>query len=305
MERYDLLIVGAGAAGMAAALGAAKTGARRGLLVDRNDRPGGILPQCVHHGFGLSYYHEDLTGPEYAARFFDALRETPAELRLDTTVLELRADRTALLASRAGLERVGFGRCILCCGARERPIGALAVAGTRPAGVFTAGQAQKLVNLGGWDVGRRIVILGSGDIGMIMARRFTLLGREVVLMVEQNGAPGGLARNRKQCIEAFHIPLRLRATVTRVHGWPRITGVTIRDLDSGAEEFIPCDTLVTAVGLIPERELAAPLLREGEAPDWLSFAGNCDRIHEIVDSVSAEAWALGRNIPAPLPPNAT
>lgn len=296
MERYDLLIVGAGAAGMAAALGAAEAGARRVLLADRNDRPGGILPQCIHNGFGLSYYHEDLTGPEYAARFYETLRATNAELRLETTVLELREDRTALLASRAGLERVGFGRCILCCGARERPIGALSVAGTRPAGVFTAGQAQKLVNLGGWDVGRRIVILGSGDIGMIMARRFTLLGREVVLMVEQNGALGGLARNRKQCIEAFHIPLRLRATVTRVHGWPRITGVTVRDLETGAETLVPCDTLVTAVGLIPERELAAPLLREGEAPDWLSFAGNCDRIHEIVDSVSTEAWALGARI---------
>ena len=293
MERYDLLIVGAGAAGMAAALGAARAGAQRILLADRNDRPGGILPQCVHNGFGLTYFHEDLRGPDYAARFAAALAETPAELRLGTSVLELSADRTALLSSRAGLERVAFRRCILCCGARETPVGALNIAGTRPAGVFTAGQAQKLVNLGGWDVGRRIVILGSGDIGMIMARRFTLLGRKVVMMVEQAAAPSGLARNRKQCIEQYRIPLRLRATVTRVHGQPRITGVTVRDLDSGAEELVPCDTLVTAVGLVPERELALPLLRGASPPDWLALAGNCAHIHEIVDSVTVEALALG------------
>ena len=137
------------------------------------------------------------------------------------------------------------------------------------------------------------MILGSGDIGMIMARRFTLLGREVVAMVEQNAEPGGLARNRKQCLEAFRIPLRLRSTVTEVHGWPRITGVTVRALDSGAEELLPCNALVTAVGLIPERELARPLLSGGAPPGWLAFAGNCDFIHEIVDSVTVQALALG------------
>lgn len=293
MERYDMLIVGAGAAGMAAAVGAARAGAKRILLADRNEVLGGILPQCIHSGFGLTYYHEDLTGPEYAARCAGALAETPAELRLDTAVLKLRADRTALLSRRGELTRVGFDRCILCCGAREKPLGALNVAGTRPAGVFTAGQAQALVNLGGWDVGARIVILGSGDIGQIMARRFTLLGRSVIAMVEQNDAPGGLARNRKQCLEAFHIPLRLRSTVTEVRGSPRVSGVIVRNLDSGAEELLACDTLVTAVGLIPERELARPLLQGGKAPDWLAFAGNCERIHEIVDSVTAQGLALG------------
>ena len=293
MERYDLLIVGAGAAGMAAALGAARAGAERILLADRNDRPGGILPQCVHSGFGLTYFHEDLRGPEYAARFAAALAETPTELRLGTTVLELRGDRTALLSARGALERVSFRRCILCAGARETPIGALGIAGTRPAGVFTAGQAQALVNLGGYSLGQRVVILGSGDVGMIMARRFTLLGRTVVAMVEQSAAPGGLARNRRACIEQYHIPLRLRATVTEVHGMPRLTGVTVRDLESGAVERLACDTLVTAVGLIPERELAAPLLRFGAPPDWLALAGNCAHIHQLVDSVSAEAMALG------------
>ena len=293
MERYDLLIVGAGAAGMAAALGAARAGAKRILLADRSDRLGGILPQCIHSGFGLTYFHADLHGPEYAARFAAALAETPTEVRLGTTVLEVRADRTALLSSRSGVERVSFRRCILSAGAREKPIGALGIAGTRPAGVFTAGQAQALVNLGGYALGQRVVILGSGDVGMIMARRFTLLGRTVVAMVEQNAAPGGLARNRKQCIEQYQIPLRLCATVTEVHGMPQLTGVTVRDLLSGAEERLSCDTLVTAAGLIPERELAAPLLQRGAPPDWLALAGNCARIHELVDSVSAEALALG------------
>ena len=294
MERCDILIVGAGAAGMAAALGAAEAGASRILLLDRAERPGGILPQCIHSGFGLHRFHEDLRGPEYAARYAAMLAAEPAiELRLGTTVLSLSGDRTALLSSRAGLERVAFARCLLCCGAREKPIGALNIAGTRPAGIFTAGQAQALVNLGGYDVGRRIVILGSGDIGMIMARRFALLGREVAALVEQSAALGGLARNRRQCVEAFHIPVRLRSTVTEIHGMPRIAGVTLRDLDSGAEELLPCDTLVTAVGLIPERELEKPLLRGGQPPDWLAFAGNCAHIHEIVDSVSEEAQALG------------
>ena len=293
MEGFDLLIVGAGAAGMAAAVGAARADAGRILLVDRNRQPGGILPQCIHHGFGLGWFQEDLTGPEYAARFAAALAETRTELRLDTTVLSLRADQTALLSANGRLERVAFRRCLLCCGARERPIGALPVAGTRPAGVLTAGQAQKLVNLGGFDVGRQIVILGSGDIGQIMARRFALLGREVVAMVEQNAEPGGLARNRKQCLEAFHIPLRLRSTITEIHGMPRISGVTVRDLDSGETALLTCDTLVTAVGLIPERELAQPLMRDGVPPPWLDFAGNCDAIHEIVDSVTAQALALG------------
>ena len=293
MERFELLIVGAGAAGMAAAVGAARAGAQRVLLADRNEVLGGILPQCIHSGFGLSYYHEDLTGPAYAARCAAALAETATEVRLGTAVLELRTDRTALLSGRGGVERVAFDRCLLCCGAWERPLGALPVIGTRPAGVFTAGQAQKLVNLGGYDVGRRIVILGSGDVGQIMARRFSLLGREVVAMVEQNAAPGGLARNRKQCLEAFHIPLRLRSTVTEVHGEGRVSGVTVKHLDSGETEELACDTLVVAVGLIPERELALPLLSSGAPPDWLGFAGNCDFIHEIVDAVTVQALALG------------
>ena len=263
MERYDLLIVGGGAAGMAAALAAEKAGTKRILLCERSAYLGGILPQCIHNGFGLGYFHEDLTGPQYAARFIERMAASRAEVRLETTVLEICTDKTALLSAPGRVLRVGFERCILACGAREKPLGALPVSGTRPSGIFTAGQAQKLVNLGHYDIGSRIVILGSGDVGQIMARRFTLLGKTVAAMVEISDHLGGLVRNQKNCIEAYHIPVILNAAVTEVHGAGRIEGVTVRHLDTGAAERIACDTLVTAVGLIPERELLRPLA----APD--------------------------------------
>ncbi len=290
---YDLLVIGGGAAGMAAALAAEKSGAKRVLIAERESLPGGVLRQCRHHGFGLGYFHEDLTGQEYAARFISRLGESGIELRCDTTVLELREDKTALLSSAAGVEEVSFRKCVLATGCRERPIGALPVSGTRPAGIFTAGTAQKMVNLMGLDVGQRILILGTGDIGMIMARRFSILGKKVIAMVEQLSAPGGLARNVKNCIEAYSIPVLTRSTVVRVHGSGRISGVTVRNLDSGEERLISCDTLIVSVGLIPERELVSGF---SELPEWLRLCGNCDYVHEIVDSVTVQAESMGRSI---------
>ena len=290
---YDLLVIGGGAAGMAAALAAREAGAKKILIAEREDSPGGILRQCMHHGFGLGYFHEDLTGPEYAARFMEKLSGSDIELRTDTTVLELRADKTALLSSAGGLEEVSFRRCVLATGCRERAIGSLPVCGTRPSGIFTAGTAQKMVNLRGLDIGRRIVILGSGDIGMIMARRFSILGKKVIAMVEQQSAPGGLARNVKNCIEAYSIPVLTRSTVVRVHGSGRISGVTVRNLETGEEKYIECDTLIVSVGLIPERELISGF---DELPDWLRLCGNCDYVHEIVDTVSMQAESVGRTL---------
>ena len=290
MEGCKLFIVGAGPAGMAAAAAARQAGCTDIVLADRAVHSGGILPQCVHEGFGLSAFGTELTGPAYAGLLETLLEGPGIRLLLNTEVLRISKDRTALLSSRDGLTELGFERMILAAGCRERSIGALPVAGTRPAGVYTAGQAQEMINLRRWNLGEKIVILGSGDLGMIMARRFTLEGKRVLALLEQEDRIGGMARNYHRCVEAFRIPIRFRSTVTEVHGTGRVSGVTVRNLDSGEEDFLPCDALVTAVGLIPERELVRGL----GAPEWLALAGNCSRVHDLVDSAVAEAEYAGR-----------
>ena len=291
-EQFDLLVVGGGAAGMAAAAAAAEAG-NRVLLAEQAPRLGGILCQCLHRGFGKAAFGEERSGPDYAAWLLDRLRVSGAELRTGTTVTALRQDRTALLSGPGGLRRVGFSRCLLAAGCYERTAESLPLAGTRPAGVFTAGTAQALCNLGHYSIGQRIVILGSGDVGQIMARQFVQSGKQVVCMVEQRDTPGGLARNRRDCLEACRIPLRLRATVDEVLGTGRVRGVVIRDLDTGERTAVECDTLVTALGLIPDRSLCHSLQKEGQVPDWLRPVGNCDYVHDMVDSVVREAALLG------------
>ena len=286
----ELLIIGAGAAGMAAALSAREAGCRDILLVDRREQPGGILPQCVHRGFGLSHFGRELTGPEYAGQLAQKLEKTDVDLALGTQVLALSADRTAVLSDRQGLARLHFDRLILAAGCREKSIGSLAMAGTRPAGIFTAGQAQEMMNLLGQDPGSEILILGSGDLGMIMARQLVLAGKHVIALVEKEDHYGGLARNFHRCIEPYRIPVLYRTSVVEICGQGRISGVRLRRLDSGEEKHISCDTLITALGLIPEQELARGL---GD-PDWLFVAGNCSRVHELVDSAVAEAERIGK-----------
>ena len=292
MERTELLVIGGGAAGMAAALAAARAG-RSVLLCERSDRLGGVLNQCLHSGFGLSVFREDLTGPEYAARCVAALDGSGVRARTGTSVVSLAPDRTALLSGRDGVRRVQFARCILAAGCRERTVGSLGVAGTRPAGVFTAGTAQRLENVDHRSVGSRIVILGSGDVGQIMARQFARSGRTVVAVVEQREQVGGLARNRRECLEAYDIPVLLRSTVDEILGAGHICGVMVRHLDTGARERLDCDALVTAVGLIPDRALCRDVLSGGELPPWLRLCGNCESVHDIVDSVTREAERLG------------
>ena len=290
--KTELLIVGAGAAGIAAALSAWEAGCRDILLVDRREQPGGILPQCLHEGFGLASYGAELTGPDYTSRITERLAHTGIHLALGTEVLAVRGDKTAVLSDRSGLTELHFERLILAAGCRERNIGSLPVAGTRPAGIFTAGQAQEMMNLRGQDVGREVLILGSGDLGLIMARQFVQAGKHVIAVIEQESHYGGMARNYHRCIEPYQIPILYRTTVSVIHGEGRIRGVTLRHLHSGAEEFLPCDTLVTALGLIPERELVRGL---GD-PDWMFLAGNCHRVHDLVDSAVAEAEAIGTRV---------
>jgi NADPH-dependent 2,4-dienoyl-CoA reductase/sulfur reductase-like enzyme len=291
MEQFDVLVIGGGAAGMAAALAAAERG-RRVLLVERERALGGILNQCLHRGFGLSWYGEDLSGVEYAARFVRTSENAPVTVQTGAEVLEIRTDKTALISARNALFRVAFDQCVLAAGCREKPLGALDVAGTRPAGIFTAGTAQKLVNVGHYSVGKDVVILGSGDVGQIMARQLCQSGRRVAAMVEQASELGGLARNRRDCVEAYQIPVLLRTTVEAVLGAERVTDVRLRDLDTGEAWDLPCDTLITAVGLVPDRTL----LPAGDIPPWLHLAGNCDYVHDIVDAVTREALALGEKL---------
>ena len=287
MDKYDLLVIGGGAAGMAAALTAAQDG-RRVLLAERSGRLGGVLPQCLHQGFGLSYFHQDLTGAAYAERFIRRLAAAPVEVRLGTMVVELTAERTAWLSSEAGFWQVGFAQAILASGCREIPLGALPIAGTRPSGIFTAGQAQQMVNLYGYDIGDEVVILGSGDIGLIMAQQLSRLGKQVRAIIEQKDHLGGLPEHQERCQRGWRIPVITSATIGEIHGQQRLSGVTVCHKD-GRRDYLPCSTLIVAVGLLPERELAAPLAIDGGYPDWLALCGNCDYVHKIVDTVTIQA----------------
>ena len=287
-----ILVIGCGAAGMAAAAAAASCGAKV-ILADDRARPGGILPQCVHSGFGLGRYGNEMTGPEYSEKEFRRFEKTSAVYLPGTRVLEIRPDRTALAAGYGEITVVSFSECVIAAGCTEKTLWSLPVPGTRPEGIYTAGEAQELIELGGRDVGKRIFILGSGDIGQIMARRFCQLGKTVAGMAESGDHLGGMKRNQEECIKAFDIPVMLHSTVTRIHGYPCLEGVTVHHSDTGKDEYVECDTLITALGLLPDRSLAEDLVKEGGYPEWLHFCGNADYVHEIADGASAQGEKLG------------
>jgi NADPH-dependent 2,4-dienoyl-CoA reductase/sulfur reductase-like enzyme len=316
MKNYDLVIIGGGPAGLAAAISAKENGINDILILERDKELGGILNQCIHNGFGLHTFNEELTGPEYASRFIDKVVEMGIEYKLNTMVMDISEDKTVTAMNREdGMFTINAKAVILAMGCRERPRGALNIPGYRPAGIYSAGTAQRLVNIEGYMPGRKVVILGSGDIGLIMARRMTLEGAEVKVVAEIMPYSGGLKRNIVQCLDDFNIPLKLSHTVVDIEGKDRVSAVTIAQVDDhmkpipGTEERYECDTLLLSVGLLPENELSrksnvelspihrGPVVNDSleTSVDGIFACGNVLHVHDLVDFVSQEAAQAGKS----------